>query len=137
MEEICHTRGNFQLLYMQVESKAIFHRMIPSFGWSALGAEQNDPDTVNNLLFGHMEEPTLFQDLLPDAMDDSSSMGLLTHSKSDDTSIQPSELPLIMGESLYIPGVDSINSIANSLFCRYGKPDRDFWKYSIRHSHGR
>ena len=112
------SRGNFRLFCIQVESKVIFRWMIPSFGWSALGAEQNDPDTVNNLLFGHMEEPTLFQDLLPDALDDSLSMGLLTHSKSDDTSTHTSELPLIMAESLYIPGMDRILSTTVYLFCR-------------------
>lgn len=122
------SRGNFRLFCIQVESKVIFRWMIPSFGWSALGAEQNDPDTVNNLLFGHMEEPTLFQDLLPDALDDSSSMGLLTHSKSDDTSVHPSELPLIMTESLYVPGVDRMTSMDMNLFYRYGKPDGDFRK---------
>ena len=59
--------------------------MFSNFGWSTVGAEQNDPDTVNNLLFGHMEMTPTLGDLFPDAMDDSSSYGVYSSVKDDDS----------------------------------------------------
>ncbi|KAK8810283.1 hypothetical protein WA538_002858, partial [Blastocystis sp. DL] len=81
--------------------------MIPSFGWSTVGAEQNDPDTVNNLLFGHIEATPTFSDVLADQLDDSSSFGLLGSSKSDDGLPFPVESPLQKMDSLQLPTGDS------------------------------
>ena len=82
--------------------------MIPSFGWSTAGAEQNDPDTVNNLLFGHIEATPAFSDVFADQLDDSSSFGLLGSSKSDDGLLFPMESPLQKNESLQLPTNDCI-----------------------------
>ena len=89
--------------------------MIPSFGWSTVGAEQNDPDTVNNLLFGHIEATPTFSDVLADQLDDSSSFGLLGSSKSDDGLPFPVESPLQKMDSLQLPTGDCMRCFAQSL----------------------
>ena len=93
-----YTAGIIQ--YRNVLKKEL---MIPSFGWSTVGTEQNDPDTVNNLLFGHIEATPSYVDIFNDQMDDSSSFGLLGNSKSDDNGMFALENHLPLNESIQIP----------------------------------
>lgn len=71
-----------------------------------MGAEQNDPDTVNNLLFGHIEATPSYLDLFNEQMDDSSSLGLLGNSKSDETPMFNLENALPLNDSIQIPRTD-------------------------------
>lgn len=65
--------------------------MLPSFGWSTVGAEQNDPDTLNNLLFGPVEMTPSFNDLFPDINDESSSFGLFGSTRDDETTLSTND----------------------------------------------
>ena len=58
--------------------------MLPGFGWSTVGAEQNDPDTLNNLLFGHIEQTPSFNDLFQDVLPSTSSFGPADSMRDDD-----------------------------------------------------
>ena len=69
-----------------------------------MGTEQNDPDTVNNLLFGHIEATPNYVDIFNDQMDDSSSFGLLGNSKSDDNAMFTLDAHLPLNDSIQIPG---------------------------------
>lgn len=76
--------------------------MLPSFGWSTVGAEQNDPDTLNNLLFGPIEITPSFNDLFPDPMEDSSSFGFHGTSRDEDNGLvgNDSSSPFILNDNL-------------------------------------
>lgn len=65
--------------------------MLPSFGWSTVGAEQNDPDTLNNLLFGPVEMTPSFNDLFPDINDETSSFGLFGSTRDDETTLSTND----------------------------------------------
>lgn len=58
--------------------------MLPGFGWSTVGAEQNDPDTLNNLLFGHMEQTPSFHDLFNDSASNPSAFPLMGSMNDED-----------------------------------------------------
>lgn len=65
--------------------------MLPNFGWSTVGAEQNDPDTLNNLLFGPVEMTPSFNDLFPDINDEASSFGLFGSTRDDETTLSTND----------------------------------------------
>lgn len=60
--------------------------MLPSFGWSTVGAEQNDPDTLTSFMFGPAGLTNSLGDIFPDQQDDYSSFGLSGTSKEEDSS---------------------------------------------------
>lgn len=81
--------------------------MLPSFGWSTVGAEQNDPDTLNNLLFGPIEMTPSFNDLFPDPLEDSSSFGLHGASRDEENTLTGNDTnsPFVLNENELIqPG---------------------------------
>ena len=60
--------------------------LLPTVDWGTVGTEQGNPDTVNNLLFGHVEATPSFTELFLDPLDDSSSYGQLGASRDDESS---------------------------------------------------
>ena len=65
--------------------------MLPGYGWSTVGAEQNDPDTLNNLLFGHIEQTLFFNDLFPDVIPSTSSFGTADSMRDEDPAFMGNE----------------------------------------------
>ena len=66
--------------------------MLPSFGWSTVGAEQNDPDTLTNFMFGPAGLTNSLGDIFADQQDDYSSFGLSGTSKEEDSAIAGNEV---------------------------------------------
>lgn len=65
--------------------------MLTSFGWSTVGAEQSDPDTLNHLLFGSTDMSNSFGDMMFDQHDDYSSFGVSGASKEEESVITGTE----------------------------------------------
>ena len=65
--------------------------MLTSFGWSTVGAEQSDPDTLNHLLFGSADMSNSFGDMMFDQHDDYSSFGVSGASKEEESVITGTE----------------------------------------------
>ena len=80
--------------------------MLTSFGWSTVGAEQNDPDTLNHLLFGPTEMSSSFGDLIFDQHDDYSSFGVSGASKEEESVINGTDwgTSASRDNEIFIPG---------------------------------
>ena len=81
--------------------------MLTSFGWSAVGAEQNDPDTLNHLLFGPTDMGNSFGDMMFDQHDDYSSFGVSGASKEEESVVTGTEWGTSASHDneMYIPGI--------------------------------
>lgn len=105
--------------------------MYPSLGWSTVGAEQNVPDTVNNILFGNMEDEPIFPDFFHDPLDDSSSVSLRAMSRSEDPSTHQSEIPLLPADTLNLPILSGICLCNQYDFSRRGCAIGVLWRQSF------
>ena len=81
--------------------------MLTSFGWSTVGAEQSDPDTLNHLLFGSADMSNSFGDMMFDQHDDYSSFGVSGASKEEESVITGTEWGTSASHDteVFLPGI--------------------------------
>ena len=81
--------------------------MLASFGWSTVGAEQSDPDTLNHRLFGSTDMTNSFGDMMFDPHDDYSSFGVSGASKEEESVITGTEWGTSASHDteVFLPGI--------------------------------